>query len=90
MSDIVAIRLFGQFISVTIETWLPCYYGEKIRTAHDDLAKAIYEVKWYEQDTRFRRYFVLFLLRAQKDAYLTAGNKIPVTLHSFFMVIFDP
>lgn len=83
-----AMRYFGQFVSITIETLLPCYYGEKIRTAQDELAMAIYEMKWYEQEIRFRRYFVLFLLRAQKDVFLMAGNQIPVNLKSFLKVFF--
>lgn len=76
-----------QFTSITLETCLPCYYGEKIRTVCDDLAKAIYNVKWYDQDLRFRRCYLLFLQRAQKEECLMAGNQIPVTLRSFFMVI---
>lgn len=86
LTIIELVRTFGEIVCVILETWIPCYYGEKIRTAHEELAKAIYEVNWYEQDIKFRGYFLIFLHRAQKDEYLLAGKMIPVTLQSFLTV----
>lgn len=76
----------GQIVCITLEIGLPCYYGERVRTSYEDLAQAIYKLKWYEQDIRFQRVFILFLKRAQKDTCLMAGGYIPITLRSFLGV----
>lgn len=77
----------GQCICIVLETLMPCYFGEKVKTAGDDLAEAIYNVNWYEQNVKFRKYFVLFLQRAQQEQCLKAGDVIPITLQSFVKVI---
>lgn len=80
------IRNVVQIASIVLEILLPCYFGEKVRTSFDDLSRSIYEIKWYEQDIRFRKHFVLFLQRVQEEECLMAGGLIPVTLQSFFEV----
>lgn len=77
-----------QGITISLEVLLPCYYGEKLRSAFSDLAEGIYNMRWYEQNIRFRKHFVLLLQRAQKDEFLKAGNHIPITLQSFLTVFF--
>lgn len=78
---------FGQLLCMSIEGLLPCYYGEKARTAFSELAESIYNMKWYEKDIKFRRAFIIYLQRAQKDVCLLAGNQIPITLTSYLWVI---
>lgn len=88
MTTLEILKYVGYFLCITVESFIPCYFGERVVTVSNDLAKAIYNVKWYEQDIRFRKYFVLLLQRAQKEERLMAGNQIPISLRSFYEVIF--
>lgn len=88
-SNIEIMMNLSQMNNFLLEIFLPCYYGEKVRTAFNDLAQAIYEIEWYDKDVRFQRYFVLFLQRAQRDQFFMAANWIPITLRSFFVVIIE-
>lgn len=87
MPDMDKIKYVCQFACIILQIWLPCYYGEKIRTACKDLSETIYEINWYEHDAEFRKHVVLFLQRSQEDQCLMAGNQIPVSFQSFLAVI---
>lgn len=89
MNNLEIIRNFGQLICIALQIVLPCYFGEKLRHAFQELSEVIYDLKWYEQDIKFQKIFILFLQRTQKEKCLMAGYQIPISLRSFMMVSFS-
>lgn len=89
MAQMKTVKSCAQLVAITVETLLPCLYGERLKDVCDELAQAIYGVKWYEQDVRFCRHLLLFLVRVDKEEYVLAGNYIPVNIETFVKVVFN-
>ncbi|EDW30758.1 GL13334 [Drosophila persimilis] len=71
------------FVAVTLEVFVICYFGEKMRTQSEALCNAFYACNWVEQLPRFRRDLLFTLARAQRPSLILAGSYIPLTLETF-------
>lgn len=74
------------FLSVTLEVFIICYFGDHLRTQSEALLEAFYSCNWMDQVPQFRRNLVITLQRAQRPCYIHAGGYIAVTLETFVQV----
>ncbi|XP_062139635.1 odorant receptor 2a [Drosophila sulfurigaster albostrigata] len=74
------------FSAVTLEVFIICYFGDRMRTQSEALLNAFYACNWMDQNTRFKRNLIITLMRTQRPSYILAGGYIAVTLETFVQV----
>lgn len=74
------------FLSVTLEVFIICYFGDHVRTQSEALLDAFYASNWIDQLPQFRRNLIITLQRAQRPCFIYAGGYIAVTLETFVQV----
>lgn len=72
-----------QYVCIIIELLSPCFFGNRLIEAGEELQRAVYECNWCEQSLKFQQLLVIFLARTQKYNGLKAGNWIQVDLRNF-------
>ncbi|KAH8324985.1 hypothetical protein KR074_007158, partial [Drosophila pseudoananassae] len=71
------------FVAVTLEVFIICYFGERMRTQSDALCDGFYACNWVDQLPVFKRNLIFTLARTQKPSLIYAGGYIPVSLETF-------
>ncbi|XP_017869519.1 PREDICTED: odorant receptor 2a [Drosophila arizonae] len=75
------------FLAVTLEVFIICYFGDRMRSQSEQLCDAFYACNWLDQSPQFRRLLVFTLMRSQRTFCIYAGGYIAVTLETFEQVI---
>lgn len=66
------------------QVWLLCFHGQKIIDSSEDLADAVYDCGWEDfGDLKFKKQFLMMLMRGQRAKKLTAMSFGNVSLESF-------
>ncbi|KAH8292856.1 hypothetical protein KR044_001175, partial [Drosophila immigrans] len=74
------------FSAVTLEVFIICYFGDRMRSQSEELLNAFYACNWTDQSRRFKRNLIFTLVRTQRPSYILAGGYIAVTLETFLQV----
>ncbi|XP_034480920.1 odorant receptor 2a [Drosophila innubila] len=74
------------FIAVTLEVFIICYFGDRMRTQSEALLDAFYACNWMDQMPQFKRNLIITLMRTQRPSLICAGGYISVTLETFVQV----
>ncbi|XP_037950198.1 putative odorant receptor 59c [Teleopsis dalmanni] len=64
-----------------------CWCVNELIAETGRLTNAVYNCNWYEQDMKFRRALMIFMLRTHKQIQILAGNLVPVSLQSFIAIV---
>ncbi|XP_030568248.1 odorant receptor 2a [Drosophila novamexicana] len=75
------------FIAVTLEVFIICYFGDRMRGQSEKLCDAFYACNWVDQTPQFRRILIITLMTSQQTFCIYAGGYIAVTLKTFVQVI---
>ncbi|KAH8386562.1 hypothetical protein KR093_001207, partial [Drosophila rubida] len=75
------------FAAVTLEVFIICYFGDRMRSQSEALLNAFYACNWMDQHARFKRNLIITLVRTQRPSYIFAGGYIAVTLETFVQVV---
>ncbi|XP_030379659.1 odorant receptor 2a [Scaptodrosophila lebanonensis] len=75
------------FLSVTLEVFIICLFGERLRTQSEALLDSFYGCNWLEQLPQFKSNLLITLIRAQRPTVIFAGNYISLTLETFVQVL---
>ncbi|KAH8287164.1 hypothetical protein KR054_003838 [Drosophila jambulina] len=75
------------FAAVTLEVFIICYFGDRMRTQSEALCDAFYACNWIDQLPEFKRDLLFTLARTQRPSMIYAGNYIALSLETFEDVI---
>ncbi|XP_044316802.1 odorant receptor 2a [Drosophila rhopaloa] len=75
------------FTAVTLEVFVICFFGDRMRTQSEALCDAFYACNWVEQLPKFKRALLFTLARTQRPSLIFAGNYIALSLETFEQVI---
>ncbi|XP_055389912.1 odorant receptor 2a-like [Condylostylus longicornis] len=75
------------FFAVTSEIFVLCYFGNNLIIESEKLEKAIINCNWIDQSKDFRKDFIFFLQKSQKQNVILAGSYVPVTYATFLTVL---
>nr|XP_022914644.1 odorant receptor 2a-like [Onthophagus taurus] len=73
--------------AVGCQTFLYCYFGNKVRISSEMLPLAIYSMDWLSTTTSFKRTMIINMIRMQKGIYFTIGKFTPLTLSTFVQIL---
>lgn len=73
--------------TIVTQTWLLCFYGQKLIDSSSGVADAIYDSDWTEvDDCYFKKQIVLILIRSQRPKRLSAMGFADISLETFAAV----
>ncbi|XP_016938811.2 odorant receptor 2a [Drosophila suzukii] len=75
------------FTAVTLEVFVICFFGERMRTQNEALCDAFYACNWVDQLPKFKRELIFTIARTQRPSLIFAGNYIPLSMETFEQVI---
>ncbi|XP_052857472.1 odorant receptor 2a [Drosophila gunungcola] len=75
------------FTAVTLEVFVICFFGDRMRTQSEALCDAFYACNWVEQLPKFKRALLFTLARTQRPSLIFAGNYIALSLETFEQVM---
>ncbi|KAH8235414.1 hypothetical protein KR038_011448, partial [Drosophila bunnanda] len=75
------------FAAVTLEVFIICYFGDRMRTQSEALCDAFYACNWVDQLPKFKQDLLFTLARTQRASTIFAGNYISLSLETFEEVI---
>jgi hypothetical protein len=90
LSPAILTRFIIFLVTSFSQIFLLCFFGNKLTTASENVAKAVYDSDWHEyQNKSVKKGFLLMMQRSQKPAYLTAFKFVKVSREAFTTVSFN-
>nr|WCF43315.1 odorant receptor OR35 [Spodoptera frugiperda] len=74
-------------VTALSQTWLLCWYGQKLIDSSQRLSDALYGCGWYNSSKRARSAVLIMLHRAQKGIYVTTHGFSVISLASYSTII---
>lgn len=66
-----------------LQVFWPCYYGNKVSTASDDLVFSLYSCPWYDMPVKARKSIIMFMDISQKTMYFGIAEFFRLTMEQF-------
>lgn len=64
--------LIVSVVSQLLMIFIQCYYCQQLKDASDNVANAVYDIKWEEiENVNLKKHFLMILIRSQKSKSLT-------------------
>lgn len=76
------------FISVILEIFLYCYYGNELMCESQRMTEAIYSCNWIGQNKTFKKILLMFMQSTQRTMTIMAGGYFTVSLSTFVTVTY--
>ncbi|KAG5670572.1 hypothetical protein PVAND_000825 [Polypedilum vanderplanki] len=83
----LSIKFITALITLLIQLFCTCYYGELLQTASMRVADEAYNCNWYGRNLKFRRMILLTMLRAQRPQVLTGRKFMNIGLPIFYWAL---
>ncbi|CRL02769.1 CLUMA_CG016002, isoform A [Clunio marinus] len=83
--DFTAITVF--LIPITLEIFLPCYFGNKLSVASSALTTSIFHSEWIEKDRKLKKAAMIFMECSQKHLKITSLGTFDVNIATFSSIL---
>ncbi|CAO1340008.1 unnamed protein product [Diamesa tonsa] len=70
-----------------MQIYLPCYYGNKIATASDNLVFSLYNCEWFEMPIKARKLIILIMINSQKTMHIGIAAFFRLTMEQFGNIV---
>ncbi|XP_075983347.1 odorant receptor 4-like [Anticarsia gemmatalis] len=81
----VAYKFF--LMTALSQTWLLCWYGQKLLDSSNNFAEALYQSGWYNGSKRIKSAVLIMLQRAQTSIHVTTYGFSTISLASYSTII---
>lgn len=82
-SDISSIIIYFYCGDISAELFLYCWFGNEMTEESRKLGFALYDSKWYNYSSEFKKMMIIFQQNTQKDLYYTCGGFVKLSLQTF-------
>lgn len=80
--------VYKSFMTTALsQTWLLCWYGQRLLESSQGLSDALYESGWYKATRKIKSSVLIMLHRAQKDVHVTTYGFSIISLASYTTII---
>ena len=74
-------------IPMTLEIFLPCYFGNELSIASSKLSTALFHSNWINANKKDKDTAKIFMENTKKDLSITAFNAFEVNLTTFGKIV---
>ncbi|XP_025832503.1 odorant receptor 2a-like [Agrilus planipennis] len=85
-SDSKFISYFSMFVICLGQTFLFCYFGDRLTQEAESVKDALYFNEWIDLDKSFKKSMLLVMTRMSKPVSITMGKVTPVKLTTFIQI----
>lgn len=68
------------------EIFLPCFFGNEIMLASNNLSYSLFSSEWTEQNISYKKKMIIFTERLRRPIVITAGKIVNLSLITFTSV----
>ncbi|XP_059050514.1 odorant receptor 4-like [Achroia grisella] len=80
--------MYKSFLITTLcQTWLICWYGQKLLDSGEKLSQALYNCGWYLASQKIKRTIHIMIHRSQKEVCVTTYGFTKICLASYTAII---
>jgi odorant receptor len=79
--------IFSLMIPMTLEIFLPCYFGNELSIASTKLSSALIGSKWFECDKKLKSTMKIFMENTKKEMKMSAFGVFIINLETFTTLI---
>ncbi|KAJ8715636.1 hypothetical protein PYW07_010118 [Mythimna separata] len=80
--------VYKSFLTTALsQTWLLCWYGQRLLESSEGFSDALYESGWYRASKKIKSSVLIMLHRAQKDVHVTTYGFSIISLASYTTII---
>ncbi|XP_030023869.1 odorant receptor 85b [Manduca sexta] len=80
--------VYKSFLTTALsQTWLLCWYGQRLLESSEGVSSAIYNSGWYMATRKIKSSLLIMLHRAQKEVYVTTYGFSVISLSSYTTII---
>lgn len=76
-------RAFSFMIPVTLEIFLPCYFGNELSSASSKLSMAFFHSDWIDEGSSLKSLGEIFMENTKQDLKISAFGVFDANLSSF-------
>jgi odorant receptor len=80
-------QAFTLVIPMTLEIFLPCFFGSKLSFASSRLSSALFGSEWIETDKEFKTLMKMFMENTKVDTKISAFGVFQVNLVTFTKIL---
>jgi odorant receptor len=70
-------------IPMTLQIFLPCYYGNELSIASSKLSTALFHSQWIDEDKSVKKVCKIFMENTKKEIKISAFNVFDINLATF-------
>jgi gustatory receptor len=74
-------------IPMTLEIFLPCYFGNELSVASTRLSEALFHSNWFKGDKKVTKTVNIFIENTKRDIKIAAFGAFQVNLANFSKII---
>jgi hypothetical protein len=71
---------------MALQVFMPCYFGNEVLIASQNLSNEIFNVAWYERDGKFHRSFKIFIENTKIPIKIVCGKIFMANLETFVSI----
>lgn len=71
---------------MVFEIFLPCFFGNEIILASNNLSYSLFSSDWTEQTSTYKKKLIIFTERLRRPIVITAGKIVNLSLTTFTSV----
>ncbi|XP_018329843.1 odorant receptor 67c-like [Agrilus planipennis] len=75
------------FIACMEQTFLFCYFGDRLTQEAGKVRESLYFNKWLDLDKSFKKSMLIVMTRMSKPIIITMGSISPVQLTTFIQIV---
>ncbi|XP_026728956.1 odorant receptor 4-like [Trichoplusia ni] len=80
--------VYKSFLTTALsQTWLLCWYGQRLLESSEGVSDAIYDSGWYKSTQKIKSSLLIMLHRAQKNVHVTTYGFSIISLASYTTII---
>ncbi|XP_031764107.2 odorant receptor 4 [Galleria mellonella] len=80
--------MYKSFLSTTLcQTWLICWYGQKLLDSGERLSQSLYSCGWYWTSQKIKKNIHIMIHRSQRDVCVTTYGFTKICLASYTAII---
>jgi hypothetical protein len=77
------LRIFSYAVTMTIQVFLPCYFGNEVTDASGKLSESLFYINWISQDKSFKSGMQIFMENSKKPIKITAFYFVDIDFTTF-------
>lgn len=77
------LRAFSFMIPVTLEIFLPCYFGNELSVASSKLSTSLFHSDWIKGNKALKKTIIIFMENTKKDIKISTFGFFDINLSTF-------